>query len=846
MKIHELEVHPALPERIAPLAGIAANVWSTWIPQARDLFARLDPELWEARRRNPTALLRNIRQERLDAMAADDSYVAAVGRVAERLDAYVADPRGPAGADPGMLVAYFSLEFGIDADIPLYSGGLGVLAGDHLKSASDLGVPLVGVGLQYGRGYFRQSLGPDGGQREAYPATDWTDMPVEDQLDPSGAPVTVEVAIGDEVVRAAVRRIQVGRVPLLLLDSDVEGNSPQAREITGVLYGGDRDMRIRQEILLGVGGVRALAAAGLRPTVFHMNEGHSALLALERLRALMDDEGLDLPEARERVVASTVFTTHTPVPAGNETFDPELARRYLAPLAEAVGMSWDDLATLASQPSGEPVFGMTPLALRTSGFANGVAELHGDTSRRMWRELWPDLPVDEVPITSVTNGVHAPTWLSRELSELLDRYAGPALQERPDDPEVWAAAAAIPQGELWRVHELRRERLVFVARRRLQAQLARQGSRRVASGAAEDTLRPDALTICFARRFATYKRANLLFRDPERLAALLGDEQRPVQLIIAGKAHPLDGPGKDVLRGVVNSSQAATFRERVVFLEDYDMHLARHLVQGADVWLNIPRRPLEASGTSGMKAALNGALNLSVLDGWWAEGYSPDCGWAIGGGEVYEDPEENDAVEAEALYTLLEREVVPLFFTRDASGRPREWTTMMASAVSRLGGEFNTARMVREYHDRAYAPAHAAGARLANKGGAAGAELVAWRQRMRAAWPEVGLRTVVDAAGPVAVGSDLRVEVLARLGALEPGDVQVEIAAGVTDEHGEFAPQVIVPATHAGAAGDEQRFVAAVPARASGRMAWAARAVPLRPDSGEPDRGFLITWEPGD
>ncbi len=843
MKIHELEVHPALPAPIAPLARIAANVWSTWIPEGRDVFARLDPELWEALARNPTALLRAIPQERLDALAGDDSYVAAVARVAERLDAYMADARGPVGSDPGMLVAYFSLEFGLDAGIPLYSGGLGVLAGDHLKSASDLGVPLVGVGLAYGRGYFRQSLGPDGGQRERYPGTEWLDLPLTDQPDAAGAPVVVEVAIGDEVVRAAVRRIQVGRVPLLLLDSDIDGNSPEARAITGVLYGGDRDMRIRQEVLLGVGGVRALAASGLRPTVFHMNEGHSALLALERLRALMADGGCELAEARERVVASTVFTTHTPVPAGNETFDLGLARRYLEPLAEAVGMTWEDLADLAAQPSGESVFGMTPLALRTSGFANGVAELHGDTSRRMWRELWPDLPVDEVPITSVTNGVHAPTWLSRELSELLDRYVGPALHERPDDPEVWAAAAAIPQGELWRVHELRRERLVFVARRRLEAQLTRMGSRRVAAGAAQEALRPDALTICFARRFATYKRANLLFRDPERLARLLGDERRPVQLIIAGKAHPMDGPGKDVLRGVVNASQDVQLHDRVVFLEDYDMHLARYLVQGADVWLNIPRRPLEASGTSGMKAALNGALNLSVLDGWWAEGYSSDCGWAIGGGEVYDDPEENDAVEAEALYSLLEREVVPLFYARDASGRPREWTAMMSAAVSRLGGEFNTARMVREYHDRAYAPAHAAAARLAANGGVAGTELVAWRARMRAAWPEVAVRTQALAEGPVAVGSDVNVDVLARLGPLAPGDVQVEVAVGVTGEDGEFSPRVIVPATHQGEAGDEQHYRAVVPARASGRMAWAARAVPVRPDSGQPDRGFLVAWE---
>ncbi len=478
----------------------------------------------------------------------------------------------------------------------------------------------------------------------------------------------------------------------------------------------------------------------MTPTVFHMNEGHSALLVLERLRAIIA-AGADLAEARERVVASTVFTTHTPVPAGNETFDPELARSFLEPIAAEAGMTWDDLCALAAHPDpGETDFGMTPLALRTSGFANGVAALHGDTSRRMWRGLWPSLPIGEVPIGSITNGIHTPSWLSREMHELLDRYIGPGMRERPEDPTVWERAETIPAGELWRVHELRRERLVLFARERLQRQLARQGSRRIASRAAGEALRPDALTICFARRFATYKRASLLFRDPDRLARLLSDEKRPVQMIVAGKAHPLDMPGKEVLRIVVQESQRPRLRDKIVFLEDYDMHVARYLVQGADVWLNVPRRPLEASGTSGMKAAVNGALNLSVLDGWWAEGYSPDCGWAIGSGEAYEDPEENDAVEAEALYTLLEREVIPAFYARDSSGRPREWTGMMTASIRRLGGEFNTGRMVREYAERAYLPAHRAAEALSAGAGAGARDLAAWRQRMAAAWPAVSVR----------------------------------------------------------------------------------------------------------
>ena len=849
MKVHEVDVHPALPERIAWLGEIARNVWSGWTPEAGDLFARLDPEAWERLAHNPVAFLRQMPQERLDAAAADEGFVAMVARVARRLDAYVSDSGWLVPAHPeaeGMRVAYFSLEFGLDAGIPLYSGGLGILAGDHLKSASDLGVPLVGVGLLYRSGYFRQSLGPDGGQRERYPATDWSDLPISDQTDASGTPVVVEVAIGDETVRAVVRRIQVGRVPLLLLDADIEGNSARAREITSVLYGGDRDMRIRQEILLGVGGVRALAQAGLEPTVFHMNEGHSALLALERMRALIAEQAMSAAEAHELVVASTVFTTHTPVPAGNETFDPALARTYLEPLAAEIGLGWDELAALASHPDeGETAFGMTPLALRSSGFANGVARLHGETSRRMWRGLWPELPLEEVPISSVTNGIHTPSWLSREMHELLDRYIGPGLREHPEDAGVWERADTIPAGELWRVHELRRERLVLFARERLQAQLARQGSRRVASRAAGDALRPDALTICFARRFATYKRADLLFRDPDRLARLLGDERRPVQIIVAGKAHPLDAPGKDLLRTVVQESQRPRLRDRIVFLEDYDMHVARYLVQGADVWLNVPRRPLEASGTSGMKAAVNGALNLSVLDGWWAEGYSPECGWAIGSGEQYDDPEENDAVEAEALYALLEREVIPAFYARDASGRPREWTGMMTAAIRRLGGTFSTGRMVRDYAERAYIPAHLASVALGSGGGAGARALAAWRERIRAAWPAVTVRSAVGGVdGPVPVGSDVGVEVVADLGALSPEDVRVEVVAGTPDGHGGITQHRVVAGVHEGGAGPQQRFRAVVPAAESGRLAFAARIVPLRPDGVGPEPDFLITWEP--
>lgn len=846
MKVQEVEVLPALPPSIAPLGDIAGNVWHSWSPDAAALFARLDPELWERLDRNPVALLREVSQETLAVAAEDESFVAMVARVQIRLAGYLSARGWFPDAHPDvadMRVAYFSLEFGLDPGIPLYSGGLGILAGDHLKSASDLGVPLVAVGLLYRNGYFRQHLGPDGGQRERYPATDWSELPLRDATDAAGEPVTVTVEIADRVVVAAVRRMDVGRVPLILLDADIPDNDEDLRTITSTLYGGDKEQRIRQEVLLGVGGVRALRAAGLTPTVLHMNEGHSALLALERVRTLIEDEGLAAAAAFEQVAASTVFTTHTPVPAGNETFPIDLARRYLEPLAIRIGLDWEGLAAMGEGPDDGEVFGLTPLALRTSGFANGVARLHGETSRRMWRGLWPGLPEREVPITSVTNGIHTASWLSPEIHELLERYVGPGLRDRPDDAELWERVASIPPGELWRAHELRREALVFFARQRLGAQIARQGSRRVALREAAEALRPDALTICFARRFATYKRAGLLFRDPERLARLLGDDSRPVQVIVAGKAHPQDQPAKELMRSIVHVAQEPGLRERIVFIEDYDMHVARYLVQGADVWLNVPRRPLEASGTSGMKAAANGVLNLSVLDGWWAEGYAPECGWAIGDGEEYDDPDEQDAVEGEALYSLLEREVAPLFHERDASGRPNEWIQMMATAIRRLGAAFSTHRMVREYAERAYVPAHRAGALLGADHCRGAAELAGWRSRITAAWPEVALRTE-PAPHSAQVGGRIPVTVEAALGDVAPHEVRVEIVVGTADGAGGIVPDRVVTAERAADGVDgEVRYRAEVVAEASGALALAARVVPEAPPGLGPVRPFLVTWE---
>jgi starch phosphorylase len=586
--------------------------------------------------------------------------------------------RSAHGGEDDFLVAYFCAEFGVDASLPVYSGGLGVLAGDHLKAAADLGVPLVAVGLLYGAGYFRQLVDESGRQIEEYPRNDPERLPLTLERTPAREPLLVHVELAGEPLAARVWRADVGGVRLYLLDSDVEGNSEAARRVTSALYGGDREQRIRQELLLGVGGVRALRALGIAPTAFHMNEGHAAFLALERLRELVEDAAVRAPEAVERVRAETIFTTHTPVPAGNEVFEPELVRRYAGGLAARAGLSEEAFLELGRAFQGDPGFGLTPLALRLSAHANGVSELHGRVTREMWAALWPEAIPADVPIGHVTNGVHAPTWLAPELAAVLrstgiEPAAAPAAQR-------WERAGALDGAALWRAHAACKRRA-----------LARAPS-----------LDPDVLTIGFARRFATYKRAGLLFSDVGRLQRLLDDPARPVQVVFAGKAHPADEAGKDVMEAIVRFARERGAAGGVVFLADYDLALARDVVAGADVWLNNPRRPQEASGTSGMKAGMNGVLNVSVLDGWWAEAYAPEIGWAISPHAELGD----DGADAQDLYRLLEEEVVPLYYERDSDGIPRRWSEMMKASIAAVGGSFGAHRMVVEYVERYYLPAH--------------------------------------------------------------------------------------------------------------------------------------------
>jgi starch phosphorylase len=661
----------------AALREIAFNLWFTWLPGARALFEELDRVRFAAVQHNPFALLAELGDDAL-AAAATPEYL-------ERLERVLAEYRAEGerhtwwrrrGEDESFRVAYFSAEFGLDESLPIYSGGLGVLAGDHLKSASDLGVPLVGVGLFYREGYFHQQLDDSDWQREHYPENDPTRLPLT--LEAAAPVIELVDDHGDLVpVRTQVWRAQVGRVPLYLLDTDVAGNPEWARAITDRLYGGDRLHRLRQEIILGVGGLRALRELRVEPTVFHMNEGHSAFLQLERLRELVEDEHLFRESALQRLSASTVFTTHTPVPAGNEVFDPVLVERNIGWLVARCGFEWRELAALGRAGS-DSGFGLTPFALRTSSHANGVSALHGEVSREMWHSLWPGRTVAEVPIASVTNGVHARTWISEELEALLGR------EEDTGAPD-FARAYELDDETLWRAQRNARGALLEFMRLR----------------GLPGAFDPDALTIGFARRFATYKRADLFLSDPDRLASLLADADRPLQIVLAGKAHPADDGGKALIQKIVAFARSSAAHGRVVFLPDYEMTLARHLVQGVDVWLNNPRRPLEASGTSGMKAALNGVVNVSILDGWWVEGYSPENGFAIGGDSIASGHEEQDAADAEALFAVLEQKVLPTFYDDRA-----HWVQLMRSSIAQLGTRFNTNRMLAEYVDGLYLPAH--------------------------------------------------------------------------------------------------------------------------------------------
>ena len=690
---------------------LARNLWWSWDHDTASLFRDLDPLRWQQLNQNPVSLLAEFPLARLEKRAAELVLHSRINYAYRRLQEYLHADRTWGTRHAGVLrprpVAYFSAEFGIHESLPVYSGGLGVLAGDHIKSASDLGIPLVGIGLFYGQGYFRQRLDRNGWQQEEYLETDVTQLPLEAAIGKNGRPVEIEIATRKGSIHAKVWRVAVGRCDLLLLDSDVEGNSEDDRQLTSRLYGGNARTRIRQELLLGVGGFRALKAMGITPGVLHLNEGHSGFVVLEALHTRMQEEGIAFDSAVSRVSREVVFTTHTPVPAGHDRFDAELIEEHLGPLREKMGLSQESLMGLGREkPSNQQeTFCMTVLGLRLSRRANAVSALHGEVSRAMWTGLCPGKPEDEVPIGHITNGVHVPSWLAPQMFRLYDRHLGTNWHEHSSEARIWEGIEDVDDGELWETHLSLKSRLLDFVRRRAIEQAKRRNEPVESLQRLAKVLSPDALTIGFARRFATYKRANLLLRDIENLASMVNDPKRPVQFVFAGKAHPNDEPGKLVLQQIAELMRNPRFADKFVFVEDYDINVGRYLVQGVDVWLNNPRRPFEASGTSGQKVVLNGGLNLSVLDGWWAEAYDGRNGFAIGTGRTHADMSVHDTRDAEDLMRALREEVIPLYYQRDRDGLPRGWIKRMKRTIRTLGWRFNADRMVMDYTQKGYVPA---------------------------------------------------------------------------------------------------------------------------------------------
>jgi starch phosphorylase len=841
--IRRFTVRTVLPAQLADLDELAHNLRWSWHAPTRDLFAGIDRRLWTEVHGDPVALLGSLGTDRLAALAADDGFVDQVRTATLDLHAYLSEPRWyqkaeTDGAGLPRAIAYFSPEFGITSVLPQYSGGLGILAGDHLKSASDLGVPIVGVGLLYGAGYFKQALTRDGWQVETYPVIDPDGLPLTLVRETDGSPARVVLPLpGGRTLNAHIWKASVGRVPLLLLDSNVPENDDLARKVTERLYGGGGDTRLQQELLLGVGGVRALRiwsrlTGALEPEVYHTNEGHAGFLGVERIRELVTQAGLTFEDALEAVRAATVFTTHTPVPAGIDRFDAKLVEQYFGPDNAVDGVAVEKVLALGAEDyeGGDPtLFNMAVMGLRLGGRANGVSLLHGEVSRGMFNGLWSGFEQEEVPIGSVTNGVHSPSWVDRKLVDLAaDRLSRDELE----DGSGWLRTDGVTDAELWAMRRTLRAQLVSEARDRVRASWRGRGASPAELGWVDEILDPDVLTIGFARRVPTYKRLTLMLRDPARLKALLLDPDRPVQLVIAGKSHPADDQGKRLIQQLVRFADEVGVRHRIVFLPNYDIAMAQSLYPGCDVWLNNPLRPLEACGTSGMKAALNGGLNLSILDGWWDEWFDGENGWAIPTADGVEDPDRRDDIEAAALYDLVENQVAARFYDRDERGLPVTWLEMVRHTLATLGPKVQATRMVRDYVEQLYLPAAKAGRALEGAGYPGAKELAAWKAELRRAWPQVRVDHVESVGvGEVAqVGEVLQVRAYVSLGELRPEDVSVQVVHGRVSEADELSRVQYSELSWAEAyEAGRHAFAGEVRLAASGPFGYTVRVVPKHP-----------------
>jgi starch phosphorylase len=843
-----LDVTPALPQRLERLAELADDLWYAWDRSARSLFSRLDPPLWHAVGQSPKAMLQQVDQRRLDQAAEDPVYLTNYSRVLSAYDTYLAqNTRRFSGEGLGAddLIAYFCAEFGFHESLPIYSGGLGILAGDHCKAASDMRVPFFGVGLLYRQGYFTQQIDGDGNQLATYHEADFAALPIQPARDASGAALHVAIELPGRALEVKVWQVKVGHVRLYLLDTDLTSNRPADRAICYRLYGGDRSTRIEQEIVLGVGGVRALAALGLKPTVWHINEGHAAFLVLERARRLIEQPGLSFAAALEAVAVNTVFTTHTAVPAGHDHFSEETIAHYFGDYCRTTGIDVGTLLALGrTQQSGE--FNMTALAVRGSRHQNGVSRIHGGVSDRMLKDLWPQISPQDNPIEWVTNGAHVLTFLATEWHDIFERFLGVDWSQRLTDIEYWKRVELIPDSMFWNVREYLKAQMLGLVRYRVRQQLLRnRGSEahldRLFRYA--DPYNPNVLTIGFGRRFATYKRSTLLFRNLDTLREIVSDPKRPVVFVFSGKAHPADTPGQDQIRRVMEVAKMPEFEGRLLLVEGYDLRLARRLVAGVDVWLNNPIHPLEASGTSGMKASMNGTVNLSILDGWWDEAYDGSNGWAIKPASEDYDQDKRDEEEAKTLYELLSDHVIPMYYERDGLAYSPRWVAMAKRAMSTILPQFNAVRMVNEYIAKFYGPAARRGSQYQAAECAAANEIAAWKERVRAAWPGVSMRRVDEPVQRIRFGETVKFEVAVRLNGLATSDVAVELMLTPTTAPERTLPQsmLLTPSGHAGADG-EVRYAIELAPELCGKLEYRMRAYPQHALLTHPFEVGLMIW----
>ena len=851
MKVYgRMTVFPVMPARINRLYELAYNLWWSWHPEARTLYSSLDPELWERVAHNPVRFLSEVAPQILEKAAHNSEYVQQFDSVLHDFDIYMhphAEDTWFSHTYPELtdkIIAYFSAEFGLHESLPIYSGGLGILSGDHCKEASDLGLPFVGVGFLYPQGYFQQRITREGHQEATYDKLHFSEAPATPATGPDGNEVMISVDLPGRRIYAKVWKLQVGRIPLYLMDTDVTPNAPHDRELSARLYSGDHEMRISQEIVLGIGGVRALRALGISPSAWHLNEGHAAFLSLERARELVAS-GMSFNEAREAISANSLFTTHTPVPAGNDTFSYDLIDRYFGGYWGQLGLNRDQFMDVAREEHGwEPTYGMTVLALKLTGQHNGVSKLHGNVSRKMWQFLWPGAEVDEVPIGSITNGIHTFSWIAPEINALFGRYLDADWGKYVDDQQFWNNHIDdIPDEALWQAHIQRKEALIAYARHRLKQQHLRLGEGSYQLTEFDRLLSPDVLTLGFARRFATYKRATLIFRDIERLKRILNNPIRPVQIIFAGKAHPADEPGKALIEQVYKLSRTEEYKGKIVFLENYDIDMARYLVSGTDVWLNNPTRPYEASGTSGQKAALNGQPNCSILDGWWVEGYNGKNGWAIGEEREYHDQETQANEDSDSLYRILEDEIVPAFYDSDENGVPHRWTGYMKEAIRTCAPEFSMRRMVKEYTTRYYVPDIQQSIRIEQNRYEQARTLAAWKERVRNGWN--GLELYIDGQrdGQLSLGEGIDVRAWVRANGLSPEDLSVELVYGDANNEREASAQHSIPMSYTKRELDgSYRYDAQLKPAESGSIAYNVRVVPTHPGLTEKYEMGLIRW----